>query len=197
MKHESPPDLYAELGVPKDAKPEAIKRAYRGKVKTDHPDRGGHPEDFHRLQLAYDTLSDEARRAYYDSTGQTDNVSLEERATTLLAKLVIQVVEAGREDPPMEMRLFIEDKKQKCRAAAAGARKDAARFRAGADRFVVNKKSENLISALKHQAMQLDRQATLVEEDLQTFDLMLQLLRGVRLKAEPKSNFDSFFLIKP
>jgi len=37
---------------------EAIKKAYRRLVREHHPDRGGDPATFHRLQQAYERLSD-------------------------------------------------------------------------------------------------------------------------------------------
>lgn len=66
-------DLYAELGVARDADSEAIKKAYRTKAKIVHPDKkGGDSAKFHALQVAYDVLSDAARRASYDQTGRVD-----------------------------------------------------------------------------------------------------------------------------
>ena len=63
-------DLYAELGVERGATPDEIKRAYRRESLKRHPDRGGNTEDFQRLQIAHEILSDPARRAEYDATGQ-------------------------------------------------------------------------------------------------------------------------------
>jgi hypothetical protein len=46
------------LGVSADADAEAIREAYRDRVKEDHPDRGGDPETFKRVQWAYEYLSE-------------------------------------------------------------------------------------------------------------------------------------------
>jgi len=62
-------DLYAELGVSRDATADEIKRAYRREAIKRHPDRGGDKEAFQRLQIANEILSDSARRAEYDATG--------------------------------------------------------------------------------------------------------------------------------
>lgn len=64
--------LYDVLGVPKDATKAAIKAAYRAKAKTAHPDVGGTEEQIQALNLAYETLYDEDKRAHYDATGETD-----------------------------------------------------------------------------------------------------------------------------
>jgi len=58
---------YAELGVPKTATAAEIKRAYRKLVLEVHPDQGGDAARFKRVQAAYETLKDPARRAGYDA----------------------------------------------------------------------------------------------------------------------------------
>lgn len=63
-------DLYAVLGVPRDANKAAIRRAYRAKARRAHPDGGGSAEYFEQVKTAYDTLIDEARRRRYDETGE-------------------------------------------------------------------------------------------------------------------------------
>ena len=64
-------DLYAEMGLGQDASAEEIKRAYRREAIKRHPDRpGGDKESFQRLQKANEILSNAAKRAEYDATGQ-------------------------------------------------------------------------------------------------------------------------------
>lgn len=80
---EPPTDLYAVLGLPRDADQAAIRRAYRNKARVAHPDGGGSPQSFALVKTAYDTLIDEARRRRYDNTGAfddapTDNAQLAE-----------------------------------------------------------------------------------------------------------------------
>lgn len=62
-------DLYAILGVPRDASEDDIKRAYRRKAREAHPDRGGDEEAFKEITRAYQVLSDPQRRARYDRFG--------------------------------------------------------------------------------------------------------------------------------
>jgi curved DNA-binding protein CbpA len=63
-------DLYAVLGVSRDADIATIRRAFRKKVRNSHPDGGGSVESFNALKSAYDILSDPVRRRRYDETGE-------------------------------------------------------------------------------------------------------------------------------
>ncbi|MGK2850677.1 MAG: DnaJ domain-containing protein [Candidatus Limnocylindrales bacterium] len=61
-------DLYARLGVPIDASPEAIDLAWRGLLRKHHPDVAG-PGGLDlakRINVAHDWLADPAMRARYD-----------------------------------------------------------------------------------------------------------------------------------
>jgi len=68
-------DLYAVLDVPQDATKDQIKRAYRRKAKSTHPDAGGSKEAFADLAMAYGVLFDPERRARYDATGEYEERS--------------------------------------------------------------------------------------------------------------------------
>lgn len=63
-------NLYATLGLDRNAQADEIKRAYRKKTVEWHPDKHGGSEEatekFQEIQHAYDVLSDAKRRAMYD-----------------------------------------------------------------------------------------------------------------------------------
>lgn len=63
------PDYYALLGVPRNATPEQIRRAYREAALRLHPDRNVRPGDtelFMDVNQAFEVLNDPASRAAYD-----------------------------------------------------------------------------------------------------------------------------------
>lgn len=69
-----PPDPYEALGLTKDCKASDIKLAYRKLVLKWHPDKVSDEaqkakavEEFHKVQQAYELLSDEERRSRYDA----------------------------------------------------------------------------------------------------------------------------------
>jgi curved DNA-binding protein len=60
-------DYYSILGVPKNASPEEIKRAYRKLAMKHHPDRGGDAAKLQEINEAYDTLKNPTKRQQYDN----------------------------------------------------------------------------------------------------------------------------------
>lgn len=65
-------EFYDRLGVSKNASQDEIKRAYRKMSKKYHPDINKEPgaeEKYKEVQEAYETLSDDQKRAAYDQYG--------------------------------------------------------------------------------------------------------------------------------
>ena len=65
-------DLYQVLGVRSDASQQDIKKAFRRLAREYHPDVSNDPQAEHRFKevsLAYETLSDPAKRSRYDMFG--------------------------------------------------------------------------------------------------------------------------------
>jgi curved DNA-binding protein len=74
MSQEEKRDLYAALGVSRDAEEDTIRKAYRKLARRYHPDvnPGDEPaeERFKAIAEAYSVLSDPERRASYDEFGE-------------------------------------------------------------------------------------------------------------------------------
>lgn len=61
--------LYDALGINKGASKDDIKKAYKKKALETHPDRGGDPEEFKRVNNAYSVLTNDDTRTRYDQLG--------------------------------------------------------------------------------------------------------------------------------
>jgi DnaJ-class molecular chaperone len=64
--------MYDILGLTRDATPDEVKKAYRKLAREHHPDKGGDPEKFKKVQEAYETLSDPQKRANFDQFGSAE-----------------------------------------------------------------------------------------------------------------------------
>ena len=60
-------DYYSILGVNKNASENELRKAYKKKSMQHHPDRGGDEEEFKKINEAYSTLKDPAKRQEYDN----------------------------------------------------------------------------------------------------------------------------------
>lgn len=97
-------DLYGALGLEPDATLAQIKAAHRKLSKQHHPDTTGEAESetFRLIQLAYEVLSDEARRKVYDESGIVegdDPAAAAQRALHDQAMFVLNTVLGEHEHP--------------------------------------------------------------------------------------------------
>jgi hypothetical protein len=87
-------DLYAVLGVRRDANADTIRRAYYRKAMYTHPDRAGSDATgaFQQVQKAYEVLSDPVKRRAYDMHGDDGLRMLEGDTTPLMQSMGIKAV---------------------------------------------------------------------------------------------------------
>jgi len=64
--------MYDVLGLTRDATADDIKKAHRKLAREHHPDKGGDPEKFKKVQEAYEVLSDPEKRQNFDRFGTPD-----------------------------------------------------------------------------------------------------------------------------
>ncbi|ETV83364.1 hypothetical protein H257_04109 [Aphanomyces astaci] len=79
----NPPNFYVVMGVSRDTPFSEIKKAYRSRSVELHPDKNPSPnaaDEFKRLRLAYDVLSDSTKRDVYDFYGEDDALKEEGKA---------------------------------------------------------------------------------------------------------------------
>ena len=62
-------EFYDILGVSKNTSESDIKKAWKKLALKEHPDKGGDPEKFKKIQSAYEVLSDADKRKIYDQYG--------------------------------------------------------------------------------------------------------------------------------
>lgn len=103
-------DLYALLGIERNATFEEIRLAYRRLAKEHHPDLGGSYEAFTKIQLAHDVLTDKKRRAKYDVTGEFDETTpdiTEPTALGMISDLLdfvfVQLINSGRDPTTVDI----------------------------------------------------------------------------------------------
>jgi len=87
-------DYYDILGVNKEASKDQIKKAYRKKASKLHPDKGGDEKEFKQLAKAYNILSDDQQRAYYNKIGkEKETETIENMAISNLMKMFASKLE--------------------------------------------------------------------------------------------------------
>ncbi|KAH6633550.1 hypothetical protein C7974DRAFT_412535 [Boeremia exigua] len=89
MSFEPLPDHYKALGIDRTADAATIKKTYRKLVLTCHPDKvtdealkAQKQDEFHKIQQAYETLSDDTRRATYEAELKLQQLRREKLART-------------------------------------------------------------------------------------------------------------------
>jgi curved DNA-binding protein CbpA len=124
-------DPYQTLGLSRAATPGAIKAAYRQRVQTTHPDRGGDPAEFIAIVKAFGLLSDPEARKLYDEAGIIDDDGVRNYrrdVTTILADMFDAAVEtAVATGLRLERVNFVEQMRVAVEAGLAEARSGLAR----------------------------------------------------------------------
>ena len=94
------------------ATPEEIKKAYRKKAKTAHPDAGGDPEEFNLLSRSAAVLLDPIKREKFDRTGKMNDApdTQQTEIMQLLSTLLISVIQADFDLAMTDLRTVIRSR---------------------------------------------------------------------------------------
>jgi curved DNA-binding protein CbpA len=104
-------DLYQLLGLKRAATREEVRKAYRRKAKSSHPDSGGSEEAFNALTAAHDVLADAKRRERYDSTGEIEQArpdNFDGSAIEVIAQKLGMIIHAEQELTSLDIGAVIE-----------------------------------------------------------------------------------------
>ncbi len=88
-----------------------LRRAYRRKAKTSHPDSGGSVGAFGEIATAYAVLSDPERRERYDLTGEIDPPradTLDASAIEVIAQKLGLIIHAEQDVTALDIGALIE-----------------------------------------------------------------------------------------
>jgi len=186
-------DYYELLDVEKDATPEEIKKAFRQKSKTAHPDHGGDEEEFARLSEAYKTLSDEDKRHFYDQTGIAKGQSMDLHAEA--ENFLIQLFDSAIENSGCINGTDILDEIYKeCRSRIHAREKDIQFVTRTKEDFegklgCIQKDGEDetiFDFVLKEKIQRCDNEIALAEIDIQTIEIALTMLKDYHPNPKEK-----------
>lgn len=89
-----PFDPYKTLGVDRASDGPTIRKAYRKKAKTMHPDAGGDRKEFEAISRAVAILDDPAKRERFDRTGSVEDDAIQSPYHDALG-IIMPLISAG------------------------------------------------------------------------------------------------------
>ena len=141
--------LYDDLGLLPDCTPAEIKQQYRILAHQHHPDRGGDEEQFKRIKLAYEILSDPVKRAHYDSTGENfDEVDVNNEVITRLSNMITQFTQQINpefDDLILKMKVDIQQAQHQTHNAIIMCNSMIQKLNVIAQKIKLKKEGENLL----------------------------------------------------
>ena len=181
---------YELLGLERDADNQAIRSAYRKAAKSAHPDSGGDPEQFARLQVAYELLKDPVRRKVYDDTGYDPQLADPRdlkglmMLETLVNEFILDEREPGTFDPVAAMRRKLSDDIVKSRFHILELERHRARVRKHLDRLGRRPETDVLGSMLRARSRSIAEAIKNADEQIKTIEQAYEMLEGYSYELE-------------
>ena len=183
-------DYYEILGVDSNATAEEIKSAHRKLVKKHHPDKNGgeHSEEFIDIQRAYDVLSDEKERAFYDEYGFPQDDNDIKKIQALVADMLCRFIQ--KNIPPTQI---IHEMERELEAGVANFTEELHAQEAIVDKFRAQKDSLRATEELKldiigNTILELIRQAqadiTLITHGIEIRTKLLDMISNYEKTGE-------------
>ena len=188
-------DLYAVLGVSRDADLATSRRAFRKNVRATHPDGGGAVEAFNELKTAYDVLSDPIRRARYDESGEIGAPALDPHrkkiVDVLSVGLDLALLKLSRTPPNLRKdsdiigrtAVALAEKRQELitqKGHFSKALDDAHRLK---DRFRVAEGENLMVVVVANRVTACEKQIDSLAEHIKLIDEALMKLQNTRFDA--------------
>lgn len=151
---------YQELGVDAKADAATIKRAYRRKRSQVHPDKGGSAKAFVPLQRAYELLCDPIKRQRFDETGEAEDGKGLPAAASVLASMLLQLVDGV----DLDHNNIVELMRKAILEKEAGSKRETANLRARL------KKRESAIRRIRHNGQGDNLLASILEGDIRIIE---------------------------
>lgn len=193
--------LYQILDVSKSADKDSIKKAYRKKAMTMHPDHGGNVEKFGAIKLAHDILTDDERRKKYDETGDTSEKAPDNAYATAInivggAFNVVLTECASAGQSPLETDM-VGRVKSTIKKTIDEATKQIRILRNMLDsdkrmRGRFKSKKENIFeSILSNRIMSLEINIKNCEDVINNSNAALEMIKDYSFRSDPKSHSSS------
>ncbi len=188
---------YQVLGIRNDASDKVIRRTYRKKSMEHHPDRNPGDEQakerFSQVHLAYQVLTDPARRAKYDSTGTIDQTVPDSRTSLILTVLAGAFSHVYGETQKFQMLLShldlvssmvkaIQTRKKAHQDGLGNLDKLTKDIKEALTRIEDKAEEQLLHLVLQGQLHQATCQATSNQQQIEYCDLALKYLEGCKSK---------------
>lgn len=190
-------DLYEILGVNKGATEDEIRRAFKKAAAKAHPDRdGGDHNTAVAVNDAYGVLRDAKRRAYYDSTGKTDDpeVARKNRIYGEVMSTFLALAEQAPEnaDPIVSMHGLCRQVIAQANDEIINCRRMIAKLDRMKKRILRTKPGDNIfVIALETQISEKKKGIERAEEVIADKKLIQEILREYRFEMEEEGFISS------